>query len=260
MFARAFLGINILFFALSAFIAADIVLVALRVFLASDKPSPALAPLPPSPVSSSSLRPVIARQSTAQPSAVSPTTSSLLQLTGVVPGNYGYAVFSGFPNGQMLFRVGQSIEGYGRLTAVDAHSAILTGPGGRQVYRLADGGVKPVTASASTSVAQGNRRVISRESLLADMNNLQTILKQVSIQPWLNQGRVEGFSILNIPVDSVFGRFGFYSGDVVQQINGVPLTDMDVLIRMMQQIKDAPSVSIDILRGQLKQTLQVEVR
>jgi general secretion pathway protein C len=107
---------------------------------------------------------------------------------------------------------------------------------------------------------EGDKAYISRakvDSTLADLNN---IIQQARMVPNMNNGQVDGFRVFAIAPGSIFQELGLQNGDVISRINGTEVNSVEKAIPMLQLLRTEPSVSIDLVRGGSKKTLNLEIR
>jgi type II secretion system protein C len=90
--------------------------------------------------------------------------------------------------------------------------------------------------------------------------NINKVITQVRIIPYFESGEAAGFRFAAIRPGSVFSELGFTSGDVIKQINGVPLTSPEKIYTIFQNLKDEQRIQVDILRRGQKKTIGYEIR
>lgn len=91
-------------------------------------------------------------------------------------------------------------------------------------------------------------------------SNLNKVLMQAATQPYMKDGKLVGFSIWDIDQGSIYQIAGFQNGDVITHIDGQPITDAGVAIRMLQNLKKATEADVQFLRGGSEQRLKIEIQ
>jgi type II secretion system protein C len=91
-------------------------------------------------------------------------------------------------------------------------------------------------------------------------NELSKVLMQAAAVPFYANGELKGFKLLEIDPNSVYEKFGFRNGDVVLQINGMPLSDAKATVRLLTSLKDAEEVDLIYQRDGIEQSMKVLVQ
>lgn len=73
-------------------------------------------------------------------------------------------------------------------------------------------------------------------------------------------GKITGWTAKDISQIPGAQQLGFQEGDIVSSINGMPLGDMASLMGMAQQLKSAPQLQVDIIRGGQPVTITIPIR
>jgi general secretion pathway protein C len=76
----------------------------------------------------------------------------------------------------------------------------------------------------------------------------------------MEQGKTVGFRISEIVPGSLYEKIGLLNGDVIQKINSQDVDDPAKFFQMYQNLKEERSISIDLMRGGQRQTLNYEIR
>jgi type II secretion system protein C len=75
------------------------------------------------------------------------------------------------------------------------------------------------------------------------------VLQDAKAEPNIVGGQLKGFKLNRIREDSVYLKAGFQNGDIVHEINGVPLTDAAGAIRLLNSLRNEKEVEIRVERG-----------
>ena len=92
------------------------------------------------------------------------------------------------------------------------------------------------------------------------MNNLSDVLSQVRIRPYFRNGEVQGVIVSQIKRGSVFATIGLRNGDVVQSINGAPITGPDEIMALAESLQVGDQLNVGLLRQGREETLNYTIR
>jgi general secretion pathway protein C len=100
---------------------------------------------------------------------------------------------------------------------------------------------------------------LDREELESQMANLNDLMQQVRIRPFMEGKRPAGFLVSNIKPGSLFSKMGLRNGDVIQGVNGENITTPDQAIELYESLMEGGEIALEIKRGRRKQNLRYEV-
>jgi type II secretion system protein C len=100
---------------------------------------------------------------------------------------------------------------------------------------------------------------IEREALEGWFDNPACLGRQARIVPYMQDGVVTGFKLFAIRPNTLYSKLGFKNGDVILEINGVKMTNPKDALKVYQEVKDAKTVSIEILRRGKPKALKIEI-
>jgi len=95
------------------------------------------------------------------------------------------------------------------------------------------------------------------ETYLADLNQL---MQEVRIRPFMEGKQPAGFLISNIKSGSLFAKLGLRNGDVIKGINGEAITSPDQAIELYESLMEGGEVDLEIKRGRRSQNLRYEIQ
>jgi general secretion pathway protein C len=102
--------------------------------------------------------------------------------------------------------------------------------------------------------------MVDQQAVAASTENLNQMLTQARALPYTEQGKTVGFRISEIVPGSLYERIGLQNGDVIQRINSQDVDDPGKFFQLYQGLKEEKSISIDLMRGGQRQTLNYEIR
>lgn len=109
---------------------------------------------------------------------------------------------------------------------------------------------------------QGDTLKVSRalKDTLASGEGLNKILMQAATIPYVENGKLVGFRILEIDPGSIFDVAGFQNGDVITHINDQAINDAGLAIRALGSLKNASTASFKYLRGSTPMALTIQIQ
>jgi len=110
------------------------------------------------------------------------------------------------------------------------------------------------TTPPSTSTTLQRQEV---ESSLTDLNQL---MQQVRIRPYLEANKPAGFLVSDIKPGSIFAKMGLRNGDVVQKINDQNISSPEQAIELYQGLMEGGEIALEIKRGQKSEKINYEVQ
>jgi general secretion pathway protein C len=196
-----------------------------------------------------------------------------LRLWGVgLHGPRGHAVIEDqAARRQDLYAVGDSIRG-ARIKAIAWDRVTLERDGVEATLELAPPGERRTTepaappSEAPSSTPQRIRRtgadafIVDRRELAEATDNVSGLMTQLRAVAEVADGRPAGFRLFQIKEDSVFRRLGLQDGDVVQRVNGTPVSDPKSLLAFLERLRTEPRVALDIVRAGGSRTLVYDLR
>lgn len=121
-------------------------------------------------------------------------------------------------------------------------------------------------SAAPERKAQASRRPtasssirLKRDDLEAQMANLNDLMQQVRIRPFMEGKQPAGFLVSNIKPGSLFSKMGLRNGDVIKGINGETITTPDQAIELYESLMEGGEIALEIKRGRRQQNLRYEV-
>lgn len=152
----------------------------------------------------------------------------------------------------------------GRVAAIEAGHVAIDFDSGRVVLRLV-AGTAPVTASAPSAppptagvpVALAmERREIERR--IGEESG--RILAETTLVPAMDAGRVAGFTITRMPDSTLLTEAGLRAGDVLTEVNGVPIDSLATLIGLWPRLQTESAIRAVVLRNGQPVPLSVNLR
>jgi general secretion pathway protein C len=155
--------------------------------------------------------------------------------------------------------IGENAFG-GRVTSVAADAVALEFEGRRIELRLSGDSARaaaPVSAAASDPGAH----VLTRRDVERRIGEeAPRILAETTLMPALDAGRVAGFTLTRVPENSLLTEAGLRAGDVLTQINDIPIDSMATLIGLWPKLQGESTLTAVVLRNGQPVSLTVSLR
>lgn len=199
-----------------------------------------------------------------------PETSLDLVLSGVVSStdpNRGAAVIA-YNNAQGTYGVGDKIEGTNvTLDEIYVDRVIIKNRLTRETLMLDGIDFDEANKNRTQNTNQNQAQVNSPQSPLArnqGLRNQAQALRQarqklaqepasftdmISLAPHRVDGQLIGFRVTPGAKPDLFNSVGLKNGDVVIQLNGLDLTDLQQSSEAITQLREADSLQLEVLRG-----------
>jgi len=200
-----------------------------------------------------------------------------LTLRGTVagPASVAYAVIAK-SNKQELYHVGDEVIQGVTLEEVRHGEVILQRGSERLLLAMEEGGkigagsrfrrrtrpsIPKKAGMEGVRQVSPNSYLLERDTVTQSLKNLSTMMRDIRVVPSFDAARQpNGYRVASIRYGSLLDKLGLKRGDVIQSINGLPISDPDRAYQAYQQLKDESSIQIDILRGSSPQTLTYEIQ
>jgi type II secretion system protein C len=157
--------------------------------------------------------------------------------------------------------IGETAFG-GRVAAIDDGQVAIEFETGRVVLRLlpgAPGGPGPALAAAEP--ADDGPSVMDRRDIERRLGEESSrILAETTLVPAMDGGRVNGFAITRMPEGTLLSDAGLRPGDVVTEVNGVPIDSLATLISLWPRLQTESAIRAVVMRNGQPVPLSVDLR
>ncbi len=185
-----------------------------------------------------------------------------ITLTGVVvraSGGCAVVIVQGQP--ESAYCAGEDIVPGARLESVLRDRIVIVRGGVREAVVMKDAEETPgaAVAAMTSPIVQplgADRQVVDRRQLQQQLGRPE-FLSQALIVPNPGGG---GFLVREVQSGSLYEKLGLRPGDVIRNVNGQPITNMDDLMRLYQQFGSAERVLVDVQRQGRSETLYYDMR
>ena len=208
------------------------------------------------------------------PASLAANKSKNLQLVGAIVSARGVALVKNRETNEVkAFKTGEDVFKIGTLLSVDRQQMILVENDGHMTMisnKL--GGMtgrsapKVLVSTVDKHIEEGFQRIGTkievdgryRDRLIRE--ELPNILMQASSEPVVINGEITGFRIFQFDQNSIFHKLGLQDGDVVREINGIPLNNVARTIQFLNGLREENQVHVNVLRNGSPVALELNVR
>ena len=193
-------------------------------------------------------------------------TATSYKLIGTVEG----AAFSGAvledSAGQAFYRINQKLPDGSTIVKVMRNKISLKRPDGVTVNLEVEDDAKIVPMKAAGAAGEGVKKLssgkfmVDQKEVLASTENMSQILTQARAMPYMEQGKTVGFKLSEIVPGSIYEKIGLVNGDVIQRVNSQEVDDPAKFFQLYQGLRNERNITIDLIRGGQRQTLNYEIR
>lgn len=86
------------------------------------------------------------------------------------------------------------------------------------------------------------------------------VLQDAKATPNMVDGELKGFILTRIRKESIYEKAGLQNDDIVEEINGVPLTDVSQSIKLLNSLRQESEIEVRVIRGGVPQKFTLGVR
>ena len=189
--------------------------------------------------------------------------TSVYKLIGTVEGEVFAGAVLEDTTGQAFYRIHEKLPDGSRIIKVGRDRiTIKRSDGGTMELQIVDETkiVNVTRPGAGVRKLGEGKFVVDQREVTAGTENVNQLLTQARALPYMEQGKTVGFRISEIVPGSLYEKIGLQNGDVIQKVNSQDVDDPAKFFQMYQNLKEERNVSIDLIRGGQRQTLNYEIR
>jgi len=94
-------------------------------------------------------------------------------------------------------------------------------------------------------------KVLNLNEITEKIRSDPSLFASVSVTPYIQDGRVEGFTVNRIPESGIFSQVGIQPGDVIKRVNGTVIDSLSKAYAVYNNVINSSSklVTVEILRN-----------
>lgn len=96
---------------------------------------------------------------------------------------------------------------------------------------------------------------LDRSTVSKSLENMNELISQVRVRPHYKDGEADGLMLSQVRPNSFFSKMGLRNGDIIQGVDGEPITSPDDIMDLYEELKEGSSVSLQIGRRGQKKTM-----
>ncbi len=190
-------------------------------------------------------------------------TDLKLKLLGTVTGDEkkAYAVIEDTAvRRQNLYKIGDTIQN-ATLKMILREKVVLHVNGKDEILgiekvreeRKTDRSPERKSASSSRNIA------IKRSQIDTALQDVNTLMKQVRIQPHFQNGKPDGLRLTGVRPNSIFYKMGLKSGDIIMGVDGKNIESVDDALKFYQSLQSASKVQLQLKRRGRPKTIEYNI-
>ncbi len=192
-----------------------------------------------------------------------PETRLNLTLHGAIRSSdpaQAHAIISEKGKSSEVYFTGDPIPGGAKLHEVQMSQVIINRGGVLETLKLPE--IARSSAPAPRAPAQARRnfgpRTVRQNSDQSEPDSMARFTDIVRPQPYMPNGTLKGYRLYPGRDRKTFAAMGLRPGDLVTDINGVPLNDMSQGMTLFQSLGDATQLTVTIERNGNPQVLNLD--
>jgi general secretion pathway protein C len=175
---------------------------------------------------------------------------------------------------QGVYGIDDVVPGNATVKAIEWDRVVLSHGGKDEILEIEDAksvGSSPRPAAAAVPAASAgggagiqqtaeNEYTVPRTEVDTALENMSQLFTQIRAVPHFEGGQSVGFRLFAIRRGSLFDRIGLKNGDIVRGINGNEMSDPSKALALLQELRDASNLDVDITRNQQPQKLTYSIQ
>ncbi len=103
--------------------------------------------------------------------------------------------------------------------------------------------------------------IVDRREVEQATANLSQLITQIRVVPNLDANRqADGFKVFSIRPGSLFSKIGLRNGDILKEVNGIPMSGVDQAYQALTGLQGESSIQVNLVRQNEPVTLSYEIR
>ena len=190
-------------------------------------------------------------------------TDLKLKLLGTVTGDEkkAYAVIEDAAvRRQNLYKIGDTIQN-AILKMILREKVVLNVNGKDEIL-----GIEKVREERKTgrsperkSAVSSRNITIKRSQIDTALQDVNTLMKQVRIQPHFQNGKPDGLRLTGVRPNSIFYKMGLKSGDIIIGVDGKNIESVDDALKFYQSLQSASRVQLQLKRRGRPKTIDYNI-
>ena len=193
---------------------------------------------------------------------VAPISRLNLTLKGVFasePADSSLAIISSGRQDELMYAVGETLPGGATLKEVYNDKVIIERNGSLETLLLSLNEAKIATNFEEPLQTEQIFRSTPKELRVQLLKNPTQIPKIMATIPQYKNGKIIGYKLKMKKYQGILEQYGLQQTDIVTSINGIDITKPSNAFKLLQQLTNAQSLNLNILRGGRRETLNISL-
>lgn len=161
-----------------------------------------------------------------------------------------------------ILHLGETLDDGGKVVAIARQLLKLRYPDGSEQLILppeipaeeGEGGI--AATSPAVRGSSDNRYALSRAEVEKARANLGELMKQARMEPYVVNGKTDGFEVKMVKPNTIFTALGIQRGDIVKEVNGLALDSPEKALQIFQQLREAQHIVVAVMRNNAPLSLE----
>jgi general secretion pathway protein C len=152
---------------------------------------------------------------------------------------------------QKLYRLGDNI-GSRKLTKITRNTAVLKNEEGEVTLKIKETMEDSLLSNSPVARRDYPTAKISnlvKKNVDRNLNQLESIMNQAVMRPFMNKGIREGYIISNIAPNSVYEKAGLQNGDIIIEINNNRMQNANDIMQLLSSMQSGSRMELSIKRS-----------
>ncbi|MCZ7586373.1 MAG: hypothetical protein M5R36_25285 [Deltaproteobacteria bacterium] len=168
-----------------------------------------------------------------------------------------------------VYGIGDALSENVTLESVEPKQATIRRQGVPEVLKLVEMRVAPSGPRFGKDVNLGKdgikevgegQYVVSKDLFQETFSHPARMMRGVRVVPHFERGRIAGFRFKRIRKKSLYHKIGLRRKDILRRINGIEISGVDDIMKVMASLREARRFTIDLTRKGQKRSFTYEVR
>lgn len=162
---------------------------------------------------------------------------------------------------QGLYRLGDSVQN-ATVKMILRGKVVLRVGDKDEILTMEESFSSKTEKGRTASKAQGKETTITvrLSDLQRSLKDINRLLTQARIRPHFKDGKADGLALTRIKANSLFRKLGLRDGDIVQGIDGRPISSPDDILSFYEKLRSGSRISVQINRRGQQKTLTYKFR
>ena len=157
---------------------------------------------------------------------------------------------------QKLYRLGEKI-GSRKLVKITRNTAVLKNEEGEVTLKIKETMEDSLLSNSPVARRDSSSKIPNfvKKNMDGNLNNLESIMNQAVVRPFMNKGVREGYIISNIAPNSLYEKAGLQNGDIITGINNNQMQNANDIMQLLNSMQSGSLMEFSIKRKGRTETI-----